>query len=50
MAGNDLIDGLTNTSFPQPAIYVSNAGSDTTLGAVPACPEASCAEPGRLSR
>jgi parallel beta-helix repeat protein len=46
MADNDWIDGLGNNSFPMPAIYISNAGSDTTLGAVPACPEASCSGQG----
>jgi parallel beta-helix repeat protein len=43
MAGNDWIDGLGNNGFPQAAVYISNAGSDTAVGAVPACPETSCA-------
>jgi hypothetical protein len=46
MAGNDITDGLANAGFPQPAVYISNAGSDTALGAVPACPEASCTSQG----
>lgn len=43
MIDNDWIDGLDNASFPQPAIYISESGSDTEFGGVPACPEASCA-------
>lgn len=46
IAGNDWIDGLGNPGFPQPAIYVSESGSDTTFGGVPACPEPSCAGQG----
>ena len=42
MARNDWIDGLNNPGFPQPAIYVSESGSDTTFGGVPACQEAAC--------
>lgn len=43
IAGNDWADGLNNSSFPQPAIFISGSGSDTTFGGVPACREASCA-------
>ena len=43
MANNDWIDGLGNPSFPQAAVYVSESGSDTMFGGVPACSEASCA-------
>ena len=42
LASNDWIEGLGNAGFPQPAIYVSESGSDTTFGGVPACPEAAC--------
>ena len=37
---NDWIDGLNNSGFPQPAIFISESGSDTTFGGVPACREA----------
>jgi len=43
MAGNDIIDGLGNNSFPAPAIYVSESGSSLLFGGVPACSEPSCA-------
>jgi Right handed beta helix region len=46
VADNDWIDGLNNPRFPEAAIYVSESGSDTTFGGVPACPEASCAGQG----
>ncbi len=46
MAGNDWTDGLGNPGFPQPAIYISESGSDTAFGGVPACPEASCSDQG----
>jgi hypothetical protein len=46
LADNDWIDGLNNSGFPQVAIYISESGSDTTFGGVPACPEASCADQG----
>jgi parallel beta-helix repeat protein len=42
IAGNDLIDGLNNAGFPQAAIYVSESGSDSVFGGVPACAEALC--------
>jgi len=44
IADNDWTDGLGNPRFPQTAIYISESGSDTTFGGVPACPEASCAQ------
>jgi Right handed beta helix region len=46
LARNDIFDGLGNTHFPNPAIYVSESGSDTTFGGIPACPEPSCAGQG----
>ncbi len=46
IADNDWIDGLGNSRFPQPAVYISNSGSDTALGAVSACPETSCTHQG----
>lgn len=42
MADNGWIDGLSNAGFPTPAVYVSESGSDTAFGGVPACAEASC--------
>lgn len=42
IAANDWIDGLNNPKFPQPAIYISESGSDTAFGGVPACSEAPC--------
>ncbi len=44
MADNNWIDGLSNPEFPAGAVYISESGSDTTVGAVPACPETSCAD------
>ncbi len=44
IAGNDWIDGLNNAGFPQAAIFISESGSDTTFGGVPACRETSCAD------
>jgi hypothetical protein len=49
IADNDWTDGLNNSGFPQPAIYISESGSDTAFGGVPACPEASCADQGSYS-
>ena len=46
MADNDWTDGLGNPGFPQPAIYISESGSDTAFGGVPACAEAACAGQG----
>jgi hypothetical protein len=46
IASNDWIDGLNNSRFPQPAIYISESGSDSTFGGVQACPEATCAHQG----
>jgi len=43
LANNGWAGGLGNPEFPAPAIYVSQSGSDTIFGGVPACPEASCA-------
>lgn len=43
MADNDWIDGLNNAGFPQAAIYISESGSDTMFGGVPACKESLCA-------
>jgi hypothetical protein len=42
MAGNNWTDGLNNPGFPQPAVYISESGSDTTFGGIPACQEAAC--------
>jgi parallel beta-helix repeat protein len=42
MADNDWTDGLGNNSFPQTAVYIASSGSDTSVGAVPGCPESSC--------
>ena len=44
IADNDWVDGLSNPDFPQPAIYISGSGSDSTFGGVPACSEASCSD------
>jgi hypothetical protein len=44
IAGNDWLDGLNNSGFPQPAIFISGSGSDTTFGGVPACRESACAD------
>lgn len=46
LAGNAWTDGLGNPDFPAAAIYISESGSDTALGGVPACGEASCSEQG----
>lgn len=43
LANNGWAVGLSNPGFPTPAIYVSESGSDTTFGGIPACKEASCA-------
>jgi parallel beta-helix repeat protein len=43
IADNDWIGGYSNDSFPTPAIYISESGSDRMLGGVPACSEPSCA-------
>jgi hypothetical protein len=42
LARNNLIDGPDNPEFPMPAIYVSESGSDTKNGGVPACSMPSC--------
>lgn len=44
IAGNDWTDGLNNAGFPQAAIFISESGSDTTFGGVPACRENACAD------
>ncbi len=46
IADNNWIDGLSNAGFPEPALYISESGSDTANGEVPACPEASCSDQG----
>jgi parallel beta-helix repeat protein len=43
LANNGWADGLGNPSFPTPAFYVSESGSDSASGGIPACREASCA-------
>ena len=50
IADNDWIDGLNNFAFPQPAIFISESGSDTTFGGVPACTEAACGQQGSYPR
>ena len=42
LARNNLMDGPDNPDFPMPAIYVSESGSDTKNGGVPACTMPSC--------
>jgi hypothetical protein len=42
LAGNGWISGLGNASFPTPAIYISESGSDRLFGGVSACPKALC--------
>jgi hypothetical protein len=44
IGGNGWPAGLANPAFPVPAIYISESGSDTSFGGVPACAEASCAD------
>ena len=46
IADNDWADGLNNPGFPQAAIYISESGSDTTFGGIPACAEPSCSGQG----
>jgi parallel beta-helix repeat protein len=46
MIANDVVGGLSNPGFPQPAVYISESGSDPTFGGVPACAEAACAGQG----
>jgi parallel beta-helix repeat protein len=43
LAANGWTGGLGNSGFPTAAIYISESGSDTTFGGVPACREAACA-------
>ena len=42
LARNNLIDGPDNPDFPMPAIYISESGSDSKNGGVPACSMPSC--------
>lgn len=42
MADNGWLDGLSNAGFPTAAIYISESGSDTSFGGVPACSKALC--------
>jgi hypothetical protein len=42
IARNNLTDGPNNPGFPMPAIYISESGSDSLNGGVPACRMASC--------
>ncbi|QGN59140.1 right-handed parallel beta-helix repeat-containing protein [Nostocoides sp. HKS02] len=42
LARNNLTDGPGNPSFPMPAIYISESGSDTANGGVPRCAMESC--------
>jgi len=46
IAGDDVVGGLGNPSFPAPAIYISESGSDRVFGGVPACPESACKDQG----
>ena len=43
IADNDWVGGYSNSSFPTPAIYISESGSDRMFGGIPACSERSCA-------
>ena len=42
IARNNLTDGPGNPRFPMPAIYISESGSDSKNGGVPACTMPSC--------
>ena len=42
LADNNWVQGLSNSGFPEPAIYISESGSDRQFGGVPACSEPSC--------
>jgi hypothetical protein len=46
LAGNAWTDGLGNPGFPAAAIYISESGSNTALGGVPACGEPTCSAQG----
>jgi parallel beta-helix repeat protein len=50
IADNGWTDGLGNNTFPVPAIYISESGSDTTFGGVPPCAEKACASQRSYSR
>jgi hypothetical protein len=42
IARNALVGGVGGPGFPSAAIYISESGSDTQFGGVPACAEVSC--------
>jgi hypothetical protein len=42
LARNNLLDGPDNPGFPMPAVYVSESGSDSKNGGVPACSMPTC--------
>ena len=42
IARNGWATGLDSPKFPEPAIYISESGSSTEFGGVPACREAAC--------
>jgi hypothetical protein len=46
IARNNLTDGPGNPGFPMPAVYVSESGSDSKNGGVPACRMPSCVRSG----
>jgi len=43
LARNGWAIGLSNPEFPTPAIYVSESGSSSQFGGIPACQESACA-------
>lgn len=44
IARNAIIGGAGSPGFPSAAIYISESGSDTQFGGVPACSETSCSD------
>jgi len=50
IARNAWAAGLGNPGFPSPAIYISESGSSTEFGGVPACREAACSRQGAYPR
>jgi Right handed beta helix region len=46
LVSNNAVDGLGNPGFPSPAIYISESGSDTRFGGVPACSQPACSAHG----
>ena len=42
LVNNNWFGGLGNPGFPQPAVYVSESGSDGIFGGIPACSEPAC--------